>query len=489
MPRRPGEPRTVLLVREAPRTVRCRCSVAEQADSFHVRCDRTGPVIEWLEKSGALGVVLPPRGPLITVIVPAHHVGSVIAASHFMMIFYEFLEGERVTARLFDGAREVAHLERSFEDGTSRFDAKPWITHRFLDRARAKTLERGLRAPWPDRHERHWVADALGLHGVVWSSGEELMTRRAEFVARFPGAILVQAGDPVVDAERRPYRSTTPPAMPRSTPAPTRPGILRSTAAPDVPPPSRPDPPPHAAPQTPPRSTPMPSASPISTETRAAAPAPQGARPSTPAMVPKIAPTPATPRALELDTEAVREAAARQPRSTAPVRRRTQPPNRPALIPDLPLTDEFASDTPVPPAPAKASGLVLCALSKHRQDVLRQEPRLIEALLETRFEETIPGLLDLGTRANDLAALLATLGEAMIEALRASTARPIPGTDIRIADKRLVVQIAAALRTIDLEAAIARASGTYRLGEDLRDLITLYTEAAQRGNAMLIARG
>jgi len=90
-------------------------------------------------------------------------------------------------------------------------------------------------------------------------------------------------------------------------------------------------------------------------------------------------------------------------------------------------------------------------------------------------------------RAGDLASLLAASGAVMVDALRAPSARAIPGTDFRIADRRAVVRVAALLRTIDIEGALAAAIGTYRLAEDLRDLIKLYTDAAQRGNAMLIA--
>ena len=40
------------------------------------------------------------------------------------------------------------------------------------------------------------IATVLGLHSVMWSSGEELMVARDEMVARHPGSILVQASDP-----------------------------------------------------------------------------------------------------------------------------------------------------------------------------------------------------------------------------------------------------------------------------------------------------
>lgn len=162
---------------------------------------------------------------------------------------------------------------------------------------------------------------------------------------------------------------------------------------------------------------------------------------------------------------------------------------RPAAIHDLPLTDEFASDTPPPPrSPALTTrrNVILCSLSKQRQELLKKGPALVETLLENRFDEEIPGLLDLGVRTEDLVEVLRAANEHLVEALRPTTSRPIAGTTARFLDPRAVVRIAGLLREIDLRA-ITAVPGQPRIAEDLRALIQLYTETAQKGHAMLIA--
>ena len=384
--------------------------------------------VAWLEESRALGLVLPKSGTYVTVFAPSRNVEALLATSSHAVIFYEFVDGQRVSARLYEGRREVAHLERTFEGKeTSRFDAGPWIKHGVLDRGRAKLLAKGLRSPWPDRHERHWVADTLGLHDVAWTSGDELITGRAELLKRYPGSILVEA-DPSI--EPAPVRAA------RVTPTPT-PIIARTTPPPTIVVAAAPPPPPSLF-------------------------APRPVVPPPPAPTPSLfAPRPAV-----------------------------------EVPPPLPLTDEFAPpDRPsraitapaAKPPLVAGTTLVLCSLSKQRQELLKEDPSLADKLLDARHEETIPGLLDLGGRANELAAVLAIGGEDLLEALRATTSRAIRGTRARLLDKRAVVRIAALFRDVDLAALTLAAARTYRLSEDLRELIKLYTDAAQRSHAMLIA--
>ena len=515
--------------------------MSEQSDSFHVRSDRIEPVVEWLESSRALALVLPRKGNFFTVLVPAHHVGSVIASNRYLLVFYEFLDQERVSARLFEGPREIAHLERSFENGTSRFDSKHWIKQRVIDRDGAKNLERGLRRPWPERSERHWVAGVLGLHDVLWSSGEDLMNRRADMVKRFPGSILVEAGDPVIDAPR----------VPRVTPS--RPAASPSVIL-DLSPPSVRAP-------TPPAPTPVIRPPPDETAVRRDAPANQGAPPPSvdedefdAALFDVLDDDPVGARTIDLDDGAVdagtfdarkpdaldpldalddaldddarsaldgdaddsfddfvapkralsvldeldAEAAPKpepkpepKPKPTPLGRITTGTPSGASAYAHLPLTDEFDDDDPSPaPVSAKAAvraqTAVLCTVTKQRRALLLEDPKLVDALLEARFEESIPGFLDLGTRANELAAVLGKLERDSIESLRGTAARPIPGTQARLLDKRGVVRVAASLRRIDLEAA-TKACSNPDVAEDLRQLVKLYTEAAERGHAMLIA--
>ena len=487
--------------------------MSEQADSFHVRADRIEDVATWLEDSRVLGLVLPRTGAFVTVLVPSHHIGTVIAASTYLAVFYEYHDGVRVSARLYDGPRELAHLERSFEGKQeSRFEARAWLKQRVLDRARAKALAKGLRAAWPERSERHWVADALGLSDVAWATGEELMTRRAELVARWPGAILVEAGDPRVDAERRVVRATpSAPAAVVPAPEPAKvprglsallaaditPVPLRTSArAPEPPPPARarptpapapapavvaraPSPPPSPSPSPPPPEPPPP--------IRAATPTPVSVPPGEElARAKRRGRTGGDPLAFldELDSGI---ASALTP----------PPPAGPSSLSQLPLTDEFASGNfPAVPRAESAAGkpvlvharsLVLCSMSRQRQALLREDPALADILVEARHEETVPGLLDLGSRANDLAHVLVTAGEDLLEALRATTSRRIDGSQARLLDKRAVARIAALFDEVDQEALALTAARTYRLADDLRALIELYTSAAANGHAILVA--
>jgi hypothetical protein len=557
--------------------------VSEHSVSLHVRCDRLEHAVEWLETSRALGLVLPKVGSFVTVLVPEHHVSAAIAANKYTLVYYEFLEGERIAARLYEGPKEIAHLERSLELGTTKFDAKPWIQHRVIDRAQAKVLQKRLGAPWPERTERHWVADVLGLHSVTWSSGEELMVARDEMVARHPGSILVQASDPSLDAPRPRLGRTTPvPAVPaapavapRSSPVPA---VLSSPAVPEVapratpvpqpsalpalpvvrfkpttapppiapaavspppaPPIAPPAPAPPAAPPPPPARSASPSQPPPDVRPRAPLPRPDGApsdvspppdRPRIPLPRPVARPlvgiddplldlddddddvidVPAPtrrPRSLsvldevddgdEVDNNATAPRYPAPPPSPAPPAPRMQ--RQPAHTPlpsnnpynHLPLsdpdTDEPIAANRAPSEAPRSQSVVLCTLTKQRRKVLGEDPKLIDAFLEARFEESIPGLLDLGARAHELAMILATIARDLPEALYATKARLIPRTNARIFDKADVVRIAADLRSIDPNDASTICRDP-RIAEDLRELITLYTEAAQRGHAIMIA--
>ena len=72
------------------------------------------------------------------------------------------------------------------------------------------------------------------------------------------------------------------------------------------------------------------------------------------------------------------------------------------------------------------------------------------------------------------------------EALYATNARQIPRTNARIFEKADVVRLAAELRRIDPNDASTICHDP-RIAADLRELIKLYTEAAQRGHAMMVA--
>jgi len=52
-------------------------------------------------------------------------------------------------------------------------------------------------------------------------------------------------------------------------------------------------------------------------------------------------------------------------------------------------------------------GVVLCALSPTRQDLLEKEPELLEEVLESRKEVAIPGLVDVGNAWDALDKILA----------------------------------------------------------------------------------
>ena len=129
---------------------------------------------------------------------------------------------------------------------------------------------------------------------------------------------------------------------------------------------------------------------------------------------------------------------------------------------------------------------VLCAMSPQRQQMLKEEPELVDDLLDARHEQAIPGLVDLGMRTPFIAQLL---GKELAEAVIAATAvRVLGAPHARLFGLPIVKRFAEALGALDQdklpwEALAARARRTQ---QDLDALVQLYTDAAAKGFAVLV---
>ena len=121
---------------------------------------------------------------------------------------------------------------------------------------------------------------------------------------------------------------------------------------------------------------------------------------------------------------------------------------------------------------------VLCALSPAREKMLREDPELVDSLLDARTEQSIRGLLDLGMRVPELAQ---ALGESLAEAVHGYHGTVVAGGEYaRLLDRKKVGELARALAAFDL------ASAPSRIKTDLAAVVLLYVEAAERGESMLV---
>jgi hypothetical protein len=129
-------------------------------------------------------------------------------------------------------------------------------------------------------------------------------------------------------------------------------------------------------------------------------------------------------------------------------------------------------------ASLRGRNYVLCSLSRAREQMVLEDPELIDSLLDARTEQTIRGLLDLGMRVPDLAL---ALGETLAEAVHGYHGKVVAGAEYaRLIDRASVAQLARSLG----ELGPARVHG--KLGDDLTAVVKLYADAAERGESMLV---
>jgi hypothetical protein len=143
--------------------------------------------------------------------------------------------------------------------------------------------------------------------------------------------------------------------------------------------------------------------------------------------------------------------------------------------------------------------VILCALSAKRLAQLKEEPGLAADLLEARHEQTIKGLLDLGSRGAALvkAFTRSDAAEVVADAVRGRSGAVLEGLPegmtARVISSEEVVRIANALdaqsETLvkDRCAAAGAALGEPKLGHGYKAMRELYRKAATSGESMLVA--
>lgn len=143
--------------------------------------------------------------------------------------------------------------------------------------------------------------------------------------------------------------------------------------------------------------------------------------------------------------------------------------------------------------------VILCALSAKRLAQLKEEASLAADLLEARHEQTIKGLLDLGSRGAALvkAFTRSDAAEVVADAVRGRSGAVLEGLPegmtARVISNEEVVRIANALdaqsETLvkDRCAAAGAALGEPKLGHGYKAMRELYRKAATSGESMLVA--
>jgi hypothetical protein len=147
---------------------------------------------------------------------------------------------------------------------------------------------------------------------------------------------------------------------------------------------------------------------------------------------------------------------------------------------------------------------VLCTLSAKRQELLEGEPELVEELVASRHEGSVPGLLDLGKSWDALSRLLADTGadEAITldsgkeigPALSYGPARMIPAKQVAVLAGSLPADPVAFVR--ERFAVLGGGEGVHgglgrdetdreQLGRILERVCDLYRGAARDGHGML----
>jgi hypothetical protein len=135
-------------------------------------------------------------------------------------------------------------------------------------------------------------------------------------------------------------------------------------------------------------------------------------------------------------------------------------------------------------------GLVLCAMSKKRLEMIEEEPGLVNDLLDARHEQAIAGLLDLGQKGDSLLKLLSTGTPELPDSLVARTGVDVEGLPARIVRASEVKRLSIALAAVHPRWIQERVDAIGRAGKGLAEafaaLQQLYKDAAARDDAMLV---
>jgi hypothetical protein len=135
-------------------------------------------------------------------------------------------------------------------------------------------------------------------------------------------------------------------------------------------------------------------------------------------------------------------------------------------------------------------GLVLCALSKKRLELLENEPQLVDDLLDARHEQPVAGLLDLGRKGGSLVKLLLTGTPELGDSLLGRTGVDVEDMPARILRASEVKRISTALAAVHprwiQERVDAIGTAGRGLAEAFAQVQKLYAEAAGRDDSMLI---
>lgn len=135
-------------------------------------------------------------------------------------------------------------------------------------------------------------------------------------------------------------------------------------------------------------------------------------------------------------------------------------------------------------------GLVLCALSKKRLELLETEPELVDDLLDARHEQPVPGLLDLGRKGDGLVKLLSTGTPELGDALLARSGVEVDGQPARVLRAGEVKRLSIALSAVHPRWIQERVDAIGPAGRGLAEAFAavqkLYAEAATRDDSMLI---
>jgi hypothetical protein len=135
-------------------------------------------------------------------------------------------------------------------------------------------------------------------------------------------------------------------------------------------------------------------------------------------------------------------------------------------------------------------GLVLCALSKKRLELLQSEPTLVDDLLDARHEQPVPGLLDLGQKGASLVKLLLTGTPELADSLLARSGVDIDDLPARIIRATEVKKLSVALLAVHPRWIQERVDAIGPAGKGLveafQEVQKLYAEASKRDDSMLI---
>jgi len=128
---------------------------------------------------------------------------------------------------------------------------------------------------------------------------------------------------------------------------------------------------------------------------------------------------------------------------------------------------------------------VICAMSPQRQALLKEEPELVDDLLDARHEQAIAGLHDLGMRTPQIAELL---GKPLAEAVIGASGVRVAGTNAVLLLAPVVGQLAEGLRALDQNKLAWEPLGgkARKTQQDLEAVIALYGEAAAKGYAVMV---